>query len=179
MLLGSRTATPLFGGLACRCPVVRGRGIGFPWLGPSVWWWFENWIVDASENQNLFFVLFFRCDFDSKYSSGVSFRSFCDHFRCDDVSSGVFAKCCCGNLEALFFGFAGCLQGRGVDALADRTDEGRRGQRYASGSRRAGFDPRISEWGNPPALMGRYQFRLGGTQGSETSQYLQERIFRE
>ena len=59
MLLGSRTATPLFGGLACRCPVVRGRGIGFPWLGPSVWWWVENWIVDASENQNLFFVLFF------------------------------------------------------------------------------------------------------------------------
>ena len=34
-------------------------GLGSRGWGPSVWWWFENWIVDASENQNLFFVLFF------------------------------------------------------------------------------------------------------------------------
>ena len=66
-----------------------------------------------------------------------------------------------------------------VDALADRTDEGRLRLRYASGSRQQGFDPRISEWGNPPTVMGRYRLRPGGTQGSETSQYLQERIFRE
>ena len=65
------------------------------------------------------------------------------------------------------------------DALADRTDEGRLRLRYASGSRQQGFDPRISEWGNPPTVMGRYRLRPGGTQGSETSQYLQERIFRE
>lgn len=71
------------------------------------------------------------------------------------------------------------LQGRMVDALADRTDEGRLRLRYASGSRQQGFDPRISEWGNPPTVMGRYRLRPGGTQGSETSQYLQERIFRE
>lgn len=50
-----------------------------------------------------------------------------------------------------------CLQGRMVDALADRTDEGRLRLRYASGSRQQGFDPRISEWGNPPAVMGRYR----------------------
>ena len=72
-----------------------------------------------------------------------------------------------------------CLQGRMVDALAGRTDEGRLRLRYASGSRQQGFDPRISEWGNPPTVMGRYRLRPGGTQGSETSQYLQERIFRE
>lgn len=72
-----------------------------------------------------------------------------------------------------------CLQGRMVDALADSTDEGRLRLRYASGSRQQGFDPRISEWGNPPAVMGRHRVRAGGTQGSETSQYLQERMFRE
>ena len=71
------------------------------------------------------------------------------------------------------------MQGRMVDALADSTDEGRLRLRYASGSRQQGFDPRISEWGNPPAVMGRHRVRAGGTQGSETSQYLQERMFRE
>ncbi len=67
-----------------------------------------------------------------------------------------------------------------MDALADGTDERRGGQRYASGSRRAGFDPRVSEWGDPAAVMGCHRtYGAGGTQGSETSQYLQERIFRE
>ena len=55
-----------------------------------------------------------------------------------------------------------CLQGRMVDALADRTDEGRLRLRYASGSRQQGFDPRISEWGNPPAVMGRHRTLLRG-----------------
>lgn len=48
-----------------------------------------------------------------------------------------------------------CLQGRMVDALADRTDEGRLRLRYASGSRQQGFDPRISEWGtHRPSWVG-------------------------
>ena len=105
-------------------------------------------------------------------------RFVCDHL-CDDL-------CCqrsfCRGLAVSRrsrMGRAGCLQGRMVDALADRTDEGRLRLRYASGSRQQGFDPRISEWGNPPTVMGRYRLRPGGTQGSETSQYLQERIFRE
>ena len=72
-----------------------------------------------------------------------------------------------------------CLQGRMVDALADRTDEGRLRMRYASGGRLQGLEARIAGWGNPAAVMGRYRLRPGGTQGSETSQYLQERIFRE
>ena len=66
-----------------------------------------------------------------------------------------------------------------MDALAHGTDEGRWRQRYAPGSRQPGFDPGVSEWGNPAALMGCHRIRAGGTQGSETSQYLQERIFRE
>ena len=66
-----------------------------------------------------------------------------------------------------------------MDALADRTDERRMRLRKASGSRQQGFDPRISEWGNPPPVMGWYRIRAEGTQGSETSQYLQEEIFRE
>ena len=82
-------------------------------------------------------------------------RFVCDHL-CDDL-------CCqrsfCRGLAVSRrsrMGRAGCLQGRMVDALADSTDEGRLRLRYASGSRQQGFDPRISEWGNPPAVMGRH-----------------------
>ena len=48
------------------------------------------------------------------------------------------------------------LRGRMVDALADSTDEGRLRMRYAAGSLQHGFDPRISDWGIPPAVMGRH-----------------------
>ena len=44
-----------------------------------------------------------------------------------------------------------------VDALAQASDEGRGWLRYASGSRLAGFDPEISEWGNPVFLI---EYRL-------------------
>ena len=36
-----------------------------------------------------------------------------------------------------------------VDALAITGDEGRRSVRKASGSPQTGFDPEMSEWGNP------------------------------
>ena len=36
-----------------------------------------------------------------------------------------------------------------VDALAITGDEGRGSLRKAAGSRQTGFDPQISEWGNP------------------------------
>ena len=36
-----------------------------------------------------------------------------------------------------------------VDALAITGEEGRRSLRKASGSRQTGFDPEMSEWGNP------------------------------
>lgn len=68
------------------------------------------------------------------------------------MSSGVFrafvASRPCGRVAC---------EGRMVDALADRTDEGRVRLRYASGSRQQGFDPRISEWGNPRPVMGSHR----------------------
>ena len=42
---------------------------------------------------------------------------------------------------------------RSVDALASGADEGRGGLRYSSGSRLAGCDPRVSEWGDPARVM--------------------------
>ena len=36
-----------------------------------------------------------------------------------------------------------------VDALATEGDEGRSSLRKASASRQTGFDPEMSEWGNP------------------------------
>ena len=43
-----------------------------------------------------------------------------------------------------------------VDALASTTDEGRVWLRKATGSRLEGFDPWMSEWGNPPPVKGWY-----------------------
>ena len=43
-----------------------------------------------------------------------------------------------------------------VDALASRAEEGRCSLRYASGSWQTSVDPRVSEWGNPPAVVCRY-----------------------
>ena len=40
-----------------------------------------------------------------------------------------------------------------MDALALETDEGRGRLRKASGSRLTGYDPGISEWGNPAEVM--------------------------
>ena len=39
-----------------------------------------------------------------------------------------------------------------VDALAITGDEGRGSLRKASGSWQTSFDPKMSEWGNPPLL---------------------------
>ncbi len=44
-------------------------------------------------------------------------------------------------------------EGLTVDALAPGADEGRVRLRNASGSRREGRDPRVSEWGNPAGVM--------------------------
>jgi hypothetical protein len=45
------------------------------------------------------------------------------------------------------------VEGRMVDALASRADEGRGRLRYASGSCQPSVDPRMSEWGNPARVM--------------------------
>ena len=79
--------------VACGFPDAPG---GTPWAcGPRAGscrgaWWFENWIVDAS-NAGLF-VLLALSRFRQASFFGVWFRdrSFCDHFlQCDDLSSGV------------------------------------------------------------------------------------------
>ena len=56
---------------------------------------------------------------------------------------------CCLSLV----GFVFCFFGRSVDALASGADEGRGGLRYSSGSRLAGCDPRVSEWGDLARVM--------------------------
>ena len=70
-------------------------------------------------------------------------------------------------------------EGRMVDALASRADEGRGSLRYALGSWQPSVDPGMSEWGNPAGVMSSYLHlnEIGcveGTSGSETSQYRQE-----
>ena len=69
-----------------------------------------------------------------------------------------------------------------VDAWASRGDEGRGRLRYASGSCQASFDPGISESGNRASLGNQmaspadeFIIRMEQTQGTETSQYLEEK----
>ena len=70
-----------------------------------------------------------------------------------------FFLCCgwgCGGVVCgllVLVGFVFCFFGRSVDALASGADEGRGGLRYSSGSRLAGCDPRVSEWGDPARVM--------------------------
>src|SRR3990172_5823797 len=68
------------------------------------------------------------------------------------------------------------------DALASRGDEGRGRLRYAPGSGQTHFDPEISESGNRASLGNQMAspadeciVRVGRTQGTETSQYLEEK----
>lgn len=66
-----------------------------------------------------------------------------------------------------------------MDALASRGDERRGRLRYSTVSRQTGFDPSVSEWGNPAGVMSGYPLAeyigLGRlTRGSETSQYPKE-----
>ena len=82
-------------------------------------WWFENWIVDAS-NAGLLSCLLYR-DFARLLllESGFEIDRFVIIFlQCDDLSSGV---------ESYYQVFRGVCrpEGRMVDALADSTDEGR------------------------------------------------------
>ena len=63
--------------------------------------------------------------------------------------------------------------------MAARGDEGRGRQRNASGSRQTGFDPEVSEWGNPTAgNSSDYVVSKVATseltEGTETSKYLEE-----
>ena len=67
-----------------------------------------------------------------------------------------------------------------ADALAPKAEEGRGWLRKAARSRQQALYARISEWGNPLRNMSedlRVEFidARGGTGGTETSQYLEEK----
>ena len=77
---------------------------------------------------------------------------FCLVRRAARAGSGARRACavCCVVLCVVRF------YERSVDALASGADEGRGGLRYSSGSRLAGCDPRVSEWGDPAPVVGRH-----------------------
>ena len=64
-----------------------------------------------------------------------------------------------------------------VDALAITGDEGRCSVRKAAGSSQTSFDPRMSEWGNPPARvsLAEYIGQWRRTGRTETSKYPEEK----
>ena len=100
---------------------------------------------------------------------------FCPAFAVGRVGGVWPAGPPCGGRVGVFFVVCGFV-GHSVDALAPRADEGRCGLRYAPGSWRASFDPGVSEWGNPArVVLGHHHLNVyrvvGGTRGSETSQY--------
>jgi hypothetical protein len=71
-------------------------------------------------------------------------------FRSEVLWSGVLVilDCWYPKLEALKV-IGSSEQAHVVDALAMTGEEGRGSLRKASGSRQTGFDPGMSEWGNP------------------------------
>ena len=79
--------------VACgfRMPLVGRRGPVGPWVGSCRGaWWFENWIVDASNAMIFVIVCFIAISPGSFFGVWFRDRSFCDHFlQCDDLSSGV------------------------------------------------------------------------------------------
>ena len=67
-----------------------------------------------------------------------------------------------------------------MDALASVGDDGRGVAAISFGEPLAGYDPKISEWGNPSRLIARHRrvnqiARRSDTGGSETSQYPEEK----
>ena len=121
MLLGSRTATrDVWSRAVFRMPLAGRRWpVGLRAGSCRGAWWFENWIVDAS-NAGLLSCLLYR-DFARLFflESGFEIDRFVIIFlQCDDLSSGV---------ESYYQVFRGVCrpEGRMVDALADSTDEGR------------------------------------------------------
>ena len=69
------------------------------------------------------------------------------------VDASIFVLCVVIVVVFVWVVLCVCFFGRSVDALASGADEGRGGLRYSSGSRLAGCDPRVSEWGDPARVM--------------------------
>ena len=121
MLLGSRTATrDLWSRAVFRMPLAGRRRPCGPRVGSGRGaWWFENWIVDASNAG--FFVLLALSRFRqaSFLESGFEIDRFVIIFYSVMICRLAF--------EAIIGFFRGVCrpEGRMVDALADSTDEGR------------------------------------------------------
>ena len=121
MLLGSRTATrDVWSRAVFRMPLAGRRGpVGLRAGSCRGAWWFENWIVDASNAGFFHPACFIAISPGSFLESGFEIDRFVIIFlQCDDLSSGV---------ESYYRVFRGVCrpEGRMVDALADSTDEGR------------------------------------------------------
>lgn len=122
MLLGSRTATrDLWSRAVFRMPLVGRRGPVGPWVGSCRGaWWFENWIVDASNAMNS--VSSFAL---SRFRQALLLES---GFEIDRFVIIFYSVMICRlAFEAIIRVFRGVCrpEGRMVDALADSTDEGR------------------------------------------------------
>ena len=122
MLLGSRTATrDLWSRAVFRMPLAGRRRPCGPRVGSGRGaWWFENWIVDASNAMNSvssFALSRFRQA--SFLESGFEIDRFVIIFYSVMICRLAF--------EAIIRVFRGVCrpEGRMVDALADSTDEGR------------------------------------------------------
>ena len=121
MLLGSRTATrDVWSRAVFRMPLAGRRRPCGPRAGSGRGaWWFENWIVDASNAG--FFVLLALSRFRqaSFLESGFEIDRFVIIFYSVMICRLAF--------EAIIGFFRGVCrpEGRMVDALADSTDEGR------------------------------------------------------
>ena len=117
---------------ACGGGMLSGFWGSAPWL-PGLWfcfavvWW--GGVVGVGG-------LVVNCIVDAS----IITVCFCD--------CGMRAFCLC-----VLSCFVVCFFERSVDALASGADEGRGGLRYSSGSRLAGCDPRVSEWGDPARVM--------------------------
>ncbi len=101
MLLGSRTATrDVWSRAVFRMPPAGRRWpVGLRAGSCRGAWWFENWIVDASNAMIVFIVCFIAISPGSFLESGFEIDRFVIIFlQCDDLSSGV---------EKLLSGFSG------------------------------------------------------------------------
>ena len=115
------------------CPCVCGGGM------LSGFWGSAPWLPDPSGAPDLLGVVG-GCGW-----VGCELYSGREHLTVRFLRQNCFLFCSCV--------FVVCFFERSVDALASGADEGRGGLRYSSGSRLAGCDPRVSEWGDPARVM--------------------------
>ena len=121
----------LLGGGGCPCVCGGGMLSGF--------WGSAPWLPDLSGAPDLLGVVG-GCGW-----VGCELYSGREHLTVRFLRQNCFLFCSCV--------FVVCFFERSVDALASGADEGRGGLRYSSGSRLAGCDPRVSEWGDPARVM--------------------------